>query len=354
MTADTIRFGLLGSGFMARTYAECLARHTTGTGLMAVAGGSRAASLASDYGADCESSVDALLARDDIDAVILATPHSTHLPLTVAAAAAGKHVYVEKPMGRTVDECDAMIEACRVAGVLLVVNKVTRFRASPRHAKRLLDEGAIGSLQMIRVLSAVTSYLGDEGGWTTDPAEGGAWLDMGAHLCDATRWLTGSEPVVAFGSVGDFLAPQADGAEDLLRSAMAQFTMANGVRVQILMSLQLPTPGLGSQSQWTLIGTDGIVECDSYGKVRLGRGNGWEDIYEMPSFALDADTISPIRLEAFAAQTQDFADAIRHGRPPIVGGAEGRAAIEMVEAVLRSSQTLTAVPLPLTPAAAPA
>jgi predicted dehydrogenase len=331
-----VRIGLVGSGFMARTYAQCIARDTQGVRLVAVTGGSRAGALAGDNGVPTEPDMPALLARSDVDAVLLATPHSTHLALTEAAAAAGKHVYVEKPMGRTVAECDAMIAACEAAGVVLTVNKVTRFRASPRHAKAIVDGGGIGELRMLQVRSTVTAYLGDGDDWTKDPNEGGAWLDMGAHLCDATRWFTGSEVEVVFGTVGDF--DPRPGA-DLLRSASVQLLLANGVRVQILMSLQLPEPGLGSQSQWTFIGSTGIVVCDAYGLVRHGDASGWHDIYEMPPFAKDSDVLSQVRLAAFAEQVQDFADAIRDGRRPAVSGADGRAAIAIVEAALTSSAT---------------
>ena len=72
-------------------------------------GGRRAPALAAEFGAQAEPSVEALLARDDIDAVILGSPHTAHLPQTRAAAAAGKHVYTEKPMAVSVNECDEMI-----------------------------------------------------------------------------------------------------------------------------------------------------------------------------------------------------------------------------------------------------
>jgi predicted dehydrogenase len=327
---------------MAHTYAECLARHTTRTTLVAIGGGRRAPSLAAEYGVAAEPDIETLVSRRDVDAVIIATPHSLHLPHTVVAAEAGKHVYIEKPMARDTDECDRMIAACSGAGVLLTVNKVTRFRESPRTAKRLLDGGAIGSLRMIRVTSSVTAYLPDEHGWVHDPAEGGAWLDMGAHLCDALRWFSGSEAKTVFGRIRDFSAPP-----DLARSAMVQVEMANGVLAQLWVSFEIPSPGLGSQSQWVLVGSDGIIDADAYGRVRLGRGATWELVYEMPAFDLNADVYSPIRLAAFAEQVQDFADAIRDHRSPAVSPAEARAAIELVEAARRSDRTGAAVRLPL-------
>ncbi len=344
----SVGFGLLGSGFMAHTYAECLAKHVPDGRLVAVAGGSRAPGLADEYGVAAEPSAEALLARPDVDAVIIATPHSTHLPLTRAAAAAGKHVYIEKPMAVTLAECDAMIAACEAAGVLLNVNNVTRHRASPRTAKRLLQEGRIGDLRIVRVLSSVIGYLPDDHGWAHKAGEGGAWLDMGVHMFDALRWFTDSEVEIVFARVEDF-----SGDPNQRRTGMAEVVMRSGVIAQVLICLEMPAPGLGSQSQWTLIGSEGIIESDSYGKVRLGRGEDWEEVFEMPSFALNEDVYSPIRLEAFAEQTQEFATAVRAGvgsASSALRGADGRAAVEIVEAGARSSATGEAVRLPISPA----
>jgi predicted dehydrogenase len=339
----TTAFGILGTGFMARTYAEALKGHVPSGHLVAVALGSRAPALAADYGVAVEPSAEALLARDDIQAVIIATPHRTHLPLTQAAAAAGKHVYVEKPMAVTVAECDGMIEACRRAGVFLTVNKVTRYRESPTAAKELIDSGRIGELRMVRVLSSVVGYHPADHGWAKDPEEGGAWLDMGVHLFDGLRWFTGSDVDTVFAKVVDW------GGTGQRRSGMAQLVLKNGVIAQVWISFEMPAPGLGSQSQWTFVGSDGIIESDSYGKVRLGTGESWDDVFEMPPFGLNSDTISPVRLKAFARQTEDFAQAVRDSRPPAVGPENGRAAVELVEATARSSETGQAVHLPLAP-----
>ena len=109
--------GIIGSGYMGRTYAECVARYNQNSRLVAVAGGSRAAALATDYGVDAEPTVDALLQRPDIDAVIITSPQSAHREQTVAAAEHGKHILVEKPMATSVADCRAMIDACKSAGV---------------------------------------------------------------------------------------------------------------------------------------------------------------------------------------------------------------------------------------------
>jgi myo-inositol 2-dehydrogenase/D-chiro-inositol 1-dehydrogenase len=343
----SVGFGLIGSGFMAHTYAQCLAEHVPDGHLVALAEGSRAPALASEYGVEHVASAADLLARADVDAALICTPHSTHRELTEAAAAAGKHVYIEKPMAVTLAGCDAMIGACRDARVLLDVNHVTRFRASPVAAKGLIDNGSIGELRIVRILSSVVAYLTDDHGWAHKAGEGGAWLDMGVHLFDALRWFTDSEVEVIFARVRDFA-----GDPNQRRTGLAEVVMRNDVIVQMLISFEVPKPGLGSQSQWTFIGSEGIVESDSYGKVRLGRGDGWEDIFEMPPFALNADVYSPIRLAAFAEQTQQFALAVQAGYTDAPGfhGEDGRAAVEVVEAGLRSSERGEAIHLPIEPA----
>src|SRR5688572_4896357 len=109
-----IGFGLIGSGYINRGYAAGLHIGQVPDGrLVAIAGGRRAPALAAEFDAEAEPSVESLIARDDIDAVIIGSPHTAHLPQTEMAAAAGKHVYTEKPMAVSVAECDRMIDACR-------------------------------------------------------------------------------------------------------------------------------------------------------------------------------------------------------------------------------------------------
>src|SRR5579871_989828 len=110
---QTVGMGVIGSGFMGLTYSEAIARHVRGAKLVGVAGGRRAAELAREYGVWEAPSVDDLLYRPDVQAVVLATPDQHRRDLTIAAAAEGKHVLAEKPMAPTVADCDAMIAACR-------------------------------------------------------------------------------------------------------------------------------------------------------------------------------------------------------------------------------------------------
>src|SRR4029079_11493053 len=123
------------------------------------------------------ASFEDMLARPDLDAVVLATPHSAHMPETLAAARAGKHILLEKPMGLSKAECRQMIDAANAAGVQMTVGQVTRRMEAPRLAKQMVDAGEIGDVRMIETWRGQAGGTGLAAGtWATDPNEGGAFL----------------------------------------------------------------------------------------------------------------------------------------------------------------------------------
>lgn len=337
-----LRFGIIGSGYMGRTYAECITKFNTRGRFVAVWGGQRAPGLAADYGAIAEPSYEALLARSDIDAVLIATPHNNHRAQVEAAAAAGKHVLCEKPMATNVADCDAMIDACQRAGVRLEVIQTLRFRGTPARAKKLIDAGAIGKVRTIRGQSLFTNPYGHLGKpWAGEAEHGGYFLDMGAHNFDILRFWTGAEPTLMFSQVYTYDIPAHERA-----NAMSQVVFNNGVVAQHWMSFQMPMPGLPqSAHRYIIVGETGILDVDGFGKLLLGRGDQWELIWEQPTFDPINNPYVPERLESFFTQTQDFIDDVLDGRPDTVSGADGRAAVAMVEAALRSSATGQAVRL---------
>src|SRR5262245_3456297 len=205
---DSVRIGMIGSGFMGLTYSEAIANHVKGARLIGVTGGKRAAQLADEYGVKAEPSVDALLARADVDAVVLATPDQNRLELTRQAAAAGKHVLAEKPMAPTVAECDAMIASCAAARVNLAVVKTERYRKITRKAKELMATGVIGPIRMIRTISrfpiTLTKEISQTRSWMFDPKSGGLFMGMASHNTDFLRWLTGANAVKVFAQVNTF------------------------------------------------------------------------------------------------------------------------------------------------------
>ena len=342
----TMGFGVIGAGAMGDIYTEILSGEVREARLVAVTGGTRAARLAARHGVAHEPSLDALLERADVDAVVLASPTQLHREQTLAAARAGKHVFTEKPMAVTLADCDAMSSACRTAGVTLSVNTVTRYRRGVRLARDLVGAGQIGDIRMVRHTYNYIegSYVGGKT-WTAEPGAGSPFLDQGAHCNDAIRWFVASDAVWASAQYASYTA---DEPPD--QSAMVTYRFANGVMAQLWASYELPSPGLGSRG-WTIdylfVGSEGIIDVEYYGSCRVGRGDHWETVYEHPIVDIAKNPLDPNRIYPYTDQVQDFVDAIGAGRPPLVTGEDGRAGIEMAIAADRSAATGEAVRIPI-------
>ncbi|WP_010584342.1 Gfo/Idh/MocA family protein [Schlesneria paludicola] len=344
---QTIGVGMIGSGFMGLTYSEVVAKHAEGCRLVAITGGRRAATLAADYGVTAEASVESLLARKDIDAVVLATPDLDRLELTRQAAAAGKHVLAEKPMAPTVAECDEMIAVCKAAGVNLGVVKTERYRKITRKAKEFIDNGEMGPVRMLRTVSAfpqsLAKQLFDERAWMTDPRGGGLFMGMASHNTDFLRWLTGRNALRVFAQAttySDLPGPPL--------SVMANIVFEDQIMADMWITSELPDPSLpSSEVRFQVFGRDAMLDLENFEYLDVSRSGKWERIYTPERFDYLKEPKSPIRLFPHRGVIQDFIDSIREQRPPHVGGAEGRAAVEICEACLISARTGQAVNLPL-------
>jgi predicted dehydrogenase len=339
----TIGIGLVGSGFMSRTYAYGIRELVKGARLTAVFGGTRSEALARDFEIDSEPSLEGLLARSDVDVVLLASPTFLHRDQTLAAAAAGKHVFTEKPIAASLVEIDDMIRACREAGTLLGVNAVTRYRRGVRMAKRLVDDGEIGQIRMVRHTYAHTigGYATPDH-WIMDPRSGSPFVDQGAHCNDAIRWFVGADATHAFAHYENYTATPPTG-----QSAMVTFLFSNGAMCQIWASYEFPQAL--DPEKWTgdymFVGSKGIIDVEYRGSLRIQRGDGWETLYTHPPVR------QPDPDESFAypyaEQIQDFVKAIEEGGTPEVTGDDARHGIEMGLAADRSAATGQVVQLPL-------
>ena len=336
--------GIIGSGFMGHTYAECLTHYTEGARLCAVSGGSRAPTLAHEYRVDHVPTVDELVKQDDLHAVIITTPEMVHKDQTIIAALAGKHVLVEKPMAPDVIQCQEMIEACERASVTLMVIQSQRFRGVHWRARKLIDDGLIGEIFQLRHwglqphLKALN--LVQRSPFYLDPTGGGLFMGFTVHSYDLMRWLVDSEARLVFAHLTTH-----EDIPDL--SVMAQVIFDNDIVGQLWWSLEMPGVTLPNSSFRTqIVGTQGILDLDGYGKLNLGTGEGWKLVWEQPR--LDpSNPKDPVRLESFTAMIQEFIDSIREGRQPSVTGTDGRAAVELCQATLSSARTSQPVLLPL-------
>ena len=338
----SVGVGVVGSGFMGRTWCN-VAQRTDGAHFVGVGGGRRAPALADDLGCRLFADVDELLKSPDVQLVVLTSPPAAHAAQTVAAAANGKAVLVEKPMAQNVEECVRMVEACDSAGTVLAVVSQHRFRAAPRAAEALVRAGEIGSITMARVVGPASGWWDVEktqDAWKLDPSQQTAFASWGAHACDLLRWLLADEPDLAFALFAQYSDDPPPG-----RSAMATYRFRGGAMAQLWMSYDIPRPGLGSGLQLFLVGTDGMLDVDCYGDVRLGKGDDWTMVYQQPPF--DAtDPIDPLRLEAYSGELRDVLGAMASRRRPLVDGHEGVATTAMLEAAEQSARLARSVEVP--------
>ena len=159
------------------------------------------AAFAAKYGTAQHESYEAVLADPAIDAVILTTPHSTHAEQVIAAAAAGKHVFCEKPFTLTRASAQAAVDACAEAGVVLAIGQNRRYHSATRALKAMLEDGALGTILHAEANFSVPSALGYPPDlWRSNRAESpaGSVTALGIHMIDALIYLLG--PVARVGA----------------------------------------------------------------------------------------------------------------------------------------------------------
>jgi len=189
---DTVRIGIIGAGFIADTHVAAI--HTLADA-RAVAVASRDLTKAQAFAQNhaiphASGDYHELLARPDVDAVVVAAPNYLHAPIVQAAAAAGKHVLCEKPLCLTVAEGEKMRDTCRQHGVQLVYAEVLPYVPKYVRAQELAHSGALGQVFFVRHSE---EHPGPHADWFWDPqrAGGGVMLDMSCHSIEFARWVLG-------------------------------------------------------------------------------------------------------------------------------------------------------------------
>jgi predicted dehydrogenase len=331
---NEIRLGIIGSGFMGRTNAETITKYLPDARLIGVAGGSRASQLAADYGVECERDVQGLVNRKDIEAVFISTPHCQHAQHAIAAANAGKHILLDKPMATNVEECDQILDATRRDNVNLMIMFGQRFRLVNREAYRLIQERAIGRIRAISTYALNSGGLASLPAWQSLPENLGTLFGHGIHNIDQVRWFTGDEVSTVAARV------QREAPSDNEVSTMAVLGLRNGGMANVWVSWTIPSPNFPhSAFSARVVGDTGILDLDAYGSLRLGRDGSWTVIAEQaPIDFRGKGMLDPVRMEAYGAQGQEFVSSIRERRPPSVTGEDGRAAVEIALAAYQSAK----------------
>jgi predicted dehydrogenase len=333
-----LRIGILGAGNMFDTHFRAF-NALPEADVVAIGCGTRAAKKADSHDLVWVESAEAMADREDVDAVVVATPHTLHAAHALPCLRAGKDVMVEKPMDVSAEACQRMIDAARQANVTLMVAHSHRFWPAGRLTKSLIQDGAIGELQMVRdTLVTAGSLEGKTGGWHTDPtlAGRGLLIGYGCHVIDRLRWWFGSECEAVFATDLQF---RTDAPLDT--AGMMQLKFANGGVASFWWSQCTPLPGFPDMVCGAeLVGTEGIIDCRTYGKLRIARQpkGEWELVY-------DQTQLPEARNQTFGTQAREFIDSITEGRPPEITGEDGLATVQIVQAAYQSSDAGTSIRL---------
>ncbi len=350
--AGAIRFGIVGAGKVAEVHASVL-RRIGGAQVVAVTGRSeqRTRALAERHRLAVEATLDALLARPDIDAVVVATPHPLHAEQARAIAASGRHVVIEKPMALSVAECDSVLNAAAAAGVVVSVVSQRRFYPAVRRVRDAIDEGRIGDPGLVYAdmlgWRGSDYYAMDDWRGTMRGEGGGVLVNQAIHQIDLVRWFGG--PVA---EVDGFTANLNHPEIEVEDTAVATIRFAGGA-LGVLVASNSQRPGLwgrvhvhGRNGASVGVETDlGSAFLPGLSRPAIARNDLWtvpgeEALPERwaaeDERALDGEDLGEVFHER---QLRDVVDAIRTGREPTVTGRDGRAAVALMEAIYRASAT---------------
>ncbi len=256
-----MRIGVIGAGIMGRVHAVALSQIQN---VQVVAFGARYISdsmrlFAMELGADVLPSSTAVLERQDVDAVVVAVPTDSHHDVVVEAARAGKHILCEKPLARTLEQAEAMLEAVAEAGVKLAVGHVVRYFPEYASAHDMVVKGELGTPGVARTTRGA-GYPRVPDNWYADIARsGGVVLDMMIHDFDWLRWTFG--PVERLHAQGlTFRSnPDKDGAMAIVRFQSGTLAYAEG-------SWSYPS---GFRTTLEVSGSAGLIRATSAGTTPL-------------------------------------------------------------------------------------
>jgi predicted dehydrogenase len=344
---DAVRFALVGAGNIAKIYVAAFAAIPDAR-VVVVSNRTEAIGriLAEKAGAVWEGDFRAAVQRDDVDAVVVATPSGTHADVAVAAAEAGKHLLVEKPLDITLARVDSILQAAARAGVVLASVYPLRFTEGAQHAKAAMDAGRLGKLALADVAVKwfrPQSYYDSSwrGRWATDG--GGALMNQAIHNVDLVQWLAG--PVISVVGRTTTLAHTME-TED---TASALLTYANGA-LGVIQGATSCWPG--DPARVALHGDRGTIVLEE-GRIVVWKLQDAAPGEEEAMLALEAAGGSgaadpmAIGFEKHRRQIVDLIEAIRTGRAPAIRGEEARRSVEIVRAIYRSAATGAPVSLPL-------
>jgi predicted dehydrogenase len=347
----TIGFGIVGCGMISNFHARAIA-DVRGTKLVACFDTREEAAKKFAAANDCRAytDLDEMLADPKVSIVTVATPSGAHMEPAVAAARAGKHVIVEKPLEITLKKCDRIIEACEKMGVQCGAIFPSRFHDSSVKLKKAIDGGRFGRLTLgdAYVKWYRTQEYYDSGAWRGTWAldGGGALMNQAIHSVDLLTWLMG--PVVEIRANTATLAHVRIEVEDVV---VATLRFANGA-IGALEATTAAYPGYlkrieihGSEGSALLEEED--LKAWDFAKPRKEDKAIVEQMKQHKSTGGGASDPAAIGHHGHTMQFRDFVEAVKKNRPPAIDGHEGRRSVEIILGVYKAAETGKPVKLPL-------
>ena len=316
----SMRLGVLGAGIIAETFMEA-APDVPGLDVAVICdiAADAARKLADAHNIPTATDFRAVLADETIDAVYIALPHHLHEEATIAAAEAGKHILLEKPMANSLAEADRMLAAQKRAGVKLMIGFTHRFHSELQTAKRLIDAGELGqltlALDVMTTGGALPAWF-----WRKSQAGGGVLHVNGAHSFDRLRWLMGAEIVEVFAYAQTY-----DARKTVEDSAVVALRFANGAMGMTVHNWVTDT-GLPFKCDLDIHGAEGAIRIDTWNSLEFSNAHHtWRQRRE--------------RDDMFEKEIGEFVTAIAEDREPCVTGEDGRSSLACVQAAYESART---------------
>lgn len=344
MTTNPINFAVVGCGRIAPRHAQAL-NDLQGEQVRLVAAcdliESRVHHFAGKFGCAAYTDYRQLLNRSDVDVVSVCVPSGLHREVAEAAARAGKHVLVEKPIATNLDDADSLIATCEAMGVTLAVVLQNRFNPPMVELRRVVDEGLLGRILLgnatVRWYRPQEYY---EDGWHgTWAMDGGALMNQSIHHIDALQWLMGDvESVFSYTATLGHRMEAEDVGVVVLRFKSGALASIEGSTVTYPENLE------GSVA---LFGERGSVKV---GGTALNRRVIWKIAgqIEHEHEILTRETVDPPTVYGYSHREQilEMVNAIRERRQPSTHGREARRSLELVCAIYESARTRREVFLP--------
>jgi len=321
-----ICIGIIGLGWWGKQIVTCLA----GSPRFKVVAGcdidsAMAKPFAASHGFDLADDYRTLLKNPAIDAIAVVTPHALHEEMAVAAFAAGKQVFCEKPLALTAASAERILNACAKAGGVLGIGHERRYEPAMEEMRRLLESGALGRILHIDANVSHNNFRKmNPSNWRRDPkhAPAGAWTALGIHLGDMFVSLAGEPTRVAARTASQIFSKP---SEDFVS---AEIDFENGVRGRITC---LSTPPF--YARFTLICDQGWVETQEGGNVDKGLPSSF--VHAGPDGSRQTrnyDHVNTVRMNFEA-----WADAIEGRSPYRFSSDELLANIRILDALVRSA-----------------